>query len=119
MGASDASAEVFVEEWVDLRRLPLVMDDVADQAARIVGHATTWVASRSGFEPSPVCLLRPLAEAMDLVRWAFERAGREFAEEWSDVRAGVVTAERLLAGSDDRAAAAAGSLTRSLPGPVG
>lgn len=116
MGASDASAEVFVEDWDDLRRLPLVMDEVADQADRIVEHATTWVANRAGFEPSPVCLLRPLAEAMDQVARAFEGVGREFGGQWAEIRAGVVTAERELVGSDQRAAGAHAALGRALQG---
>lgn len=116
MGAFDASAELFVEQWADLRRLPLVMDDVADQADRIVAHATTWVAGRAGFEPSPVCLLRPLAEAMDVVARGFEALGSEFAREWSQVRDGVVAAERLLAGSDVRAADASATVGRALSG---
>ena len=116
MGATDAPAEVFVEEWTDLRRLPQVMDEVAEQADRIVGHATRWVANPAGFEPSPVCLLRPLAEAMDAVAWAFRRTGDEFGEAWADVRSGVVTAERELAGSDDRAVGASAAVGRALGG---
>lgn len=104
MRAGEASAEVYVADWDDLRRLPLVMDEAADQADRIVDHARTWVANRAGFEPSPVCLLRPLAEVMDVVAWAFDRAGEAFAEQWAEVRAGVVLAQRELACSDLAAA---------------
>jgi hypothetical protein len=103
MSGFEGSAEVFVERWGDLQQLPYVMDEVADQMEGIVEHATTWVANRAGFEPSPVCLLRPLAEAMDLLAQAFEELGEEFAEQWAQVRAGVVTAERELSGSDARA----------------
>ena len=98
--------EVFLDAWLDLRRLPLVMDDVAAQAEAIVDHARTWVAQRDGFEPSPVCLLRPIAEVMDRVAGAFEDVGRALAREWSEVRAGVVAAERELAAAEDSAAAA-------------
>lgn len=115
MGATDA-AEVFVERWEDLERLPLVMDEAADQADRIVQHATTWVANRAGFEPSPVCLLQPLAEAMDAVAWAFERAGEEFAQQWAEIRAGVVTSQRLLATSDAHAAGVSHGIGRVLRG---
>jgi hypothetical protein len=114
MGAGATWEEVYVEDWQDLRRLPSVMDEVADQADRIVGHARTWVANRAGFEPSPVCLLRPLAESMDLVSWAFRRLGEEFGEQWTEVRAGVVTAERELAASDSGAAAASTALLRQV-----
>ncbi|WP_182524594.1 hypothetical protein [Nocardioides dongkuii] len=111
MSGAAVGAEVWVERWDDLRRLPGVMDEVGAQADQVVRHATTWVASRRGFEPSPVCLLRPLAEAMDLVAWAFESAGRELAEQWAEVRAGVVLAERALASSDGAAAGASAALT--------
>ena len=107
-----SGAEVFVEDRDDLRRLPEVLDEVGAQADQVVRHATEWVASRRGFEPSPVCLLRPLAEVMDLVAWAFESVGRELAEQWADVRAGVVVSERALAASEESAASAAGALTR-------
>lgn len=111
MGAND---EVYVERWADLRRLPLIMDEAAEQAEQIVDYATRWVANRAGFEPSPVCLLRPLAEAMDAVAWAFEQAGEAFAEQWAEVRAGVVESQRLLAASDARAGAASQVLGRAL-----
>lgn len=113
-GTATGGAEVVVEAFDDLRRLPLIMDEVGDQADAIVRHARTWVASRRGFEPSPVCLLRPLAEAMDAVSWAFEEAGRRLAEEWSQVRAGVVVAERELADADRAAAAACTALARKV-----
>lgn len=114
MSADGSSAEVYVADWDDLRRLPQVLDEVADQADQIVQHATRWVANRAGFEPSPVCLLRPLAEAMDAVAWAFTRTGDEFAEQWAVVRAGVVAAERELADSDRQAVGASAGVTRGL-----
>lgn len=114
MGADATSAEVYVEDWQDLRRLPAVMDEVAEQADLIVGHARTWVANRAGFEPSPVCLLRPLAEAMDLVDWAFRRLGEELDEQWSQVRAGVVAAEWELRSSDDRATTTSAALAATV-----
>lgn len=118
MTAGHASAEVHVEDWEDLRRLPRVMDEVGDQVDRIVEHATTWVARRAGFEPSPVCLLRPLAEAMDLVARSFEGLGREFGDQWAQVREGVVVAERELAASDARAVEGSLALGRALAGVV-
>lgn len=97
-------SSIVVESWQDLRRLPSDLDEVGAQAARIVDHATTWVCRKEGFEPSPVCVLRPLAEAMDLVASAFDAVGSEFAERWSTLRSGVVAATEGLADSDDRAA---------------
>lgn len=111
-----AGSEVFVERWLDLRRLPEVMDDVADQAAQVVDHAVTWVARRDGFEPSPVCLLRPLAEAMDQVGAAFEELGRRYAAQWQEIRDAVVTAGADLARSDRLAVDDAARVQTRLPG---
>jgi hypothetical protein len=109
-------AEVHVESWADLRRLPQVMDEIGEQLDEVVTHARTWVARRDGFEPSPVCLLRPLAEAMGLVEAAFAGLGREFGEQWGAVRAGVVAAERELAEADAAAVAASTVLASALRG---
>lgn len=98
-------SSIVVESWQDLRRLPSDLDEVGAQAARIVDHATTWVCRKEGFEPSPVCVLRPLAEAMDLVASAFDATGHEFAERWAMLRSGVVVASAGLADSDYRASA--------------
>jgi hypothetical protein len=116
MTAGHASAEVHVEDWGDLRRLPRVMDEVGDQVDRIVEHATTWVANPAGFEPSPVCLLRPLADAMGPLARAFADLGREFGEQWAQVREGVVVAERELTASDARAVEGSLALGRALSG---
>ncbi|MBC9734887.1 hypothetical protein [Nocardioides marmotae] len=92
--------DLFVRDWEDLRRLPGVLDETAAQAADITAHAVTWVARRDGFEPSPVCLLRPLAEAMDGVRAAFEAAGRTAVAELADLVQGVEAATRVIEASD-------------------
>lgn len=113
---STNAAEVYVERWADLQRLPQVMDEAGEQADQIVRYARTWVANRAGFEPSPVCVLRPLADAMDAVAWAFEQTGEAFAEQWAEVRAGVVESQRLLAASDGRATDASAGLGHALRG---
>lgn len=110
--------DLFVEQWLDLRRLPLVMDDAADQAARIVEHAVTWVARREGFEPSPLCLLRPLAAAMEVVGSAFEAIGLEFAQAWSAARDAVVAADAVLEASEQDAATALAALATRLGSAV-
>ncbi|MEV7430390.1 hypothetical protein AB0N29_12305 [Nocardioides sp. NPDC092400] len=92
--------DVLVTDWEDLRRLPGVLDEAAGQAGDITAHAVRWVAQREGFEPSPVCLLRPLAEAMDAVRAAFEAAGRTAVAGLADLRQGVESAARDLEASD-------------------
>lgn len=94
--------DVFVADWGDLRRLPRALDEAAAQADEVTAHAVRWVAQRDGFEPSPVCLLRPLAEAMDAVRRAFEEVGRAAVEELAFLRCGVEVAARELEGSDLR-----------------
>ena len=68
--------------------------------------ALAWVCRRDGFEPSPACVLRPLAEAMDPLRAGCETVGRWFADDWAHLRAGVTAAGRDLGATDDRVAAA-------------
>ena len=103
-----AHDDVHVEEWDDLRRLPALMDDVGGQGAAVVRHARRWVADPAGFEPSPLCLLRPLAEAMAALDDAFAAFGRRAESQWEDLRDGVVVAERALRDSDEAATRASG-----------
>lgn len=100
------SATIEVATWADLRALPAAMDELADQLDAVVGHARAWVCSPAGFEPSPVCVLRPLAEVMGVLDEAFARAGRIFAEQWERVRDGVVVATDDLGSTDDAVARA-------------
>ena len=65
-----------VATWVELRELPAAMDRFATQFGDITDHAVAWVCRRDGFEPSPACVLRPLAEAMDPLRAGCETVGR-------------------------------------------
>jgi len=108
--------DLLVTDWEDLRRLPGVLDETATQATQITAHAVRWVARRDGFEPSPVCLLRPLAEAMEVVRSAFECAGRTTVAALADLGHGVEVAARELEASD---AAASGCLPRPTRLPDG
>lgn len=85
-----ADGDIDVKSWTDLEHLPREMDALAAQYAAIFGYARTWVCQRAGFEPSPVCLLRPLAELMDVlagVLGVVERVGRDH---WDDLHDGVV-----------------------------
>ena len=85
-----ADGDIDVTSWTDLERLPREMDALAVQYAEIFGYARTWVCQRAGFEPSPVCLLRPLAEAMEAlteVLGVVERVGRTH---WDDLHDAVV-----------------------------
>lgn len=95
-----------VVAWTELRKLPAAMDAFAEQFRDITRHAVTWVCRRDGFEPSPACVLRPLAEAMDPLRAGVEAVGRWFADDWADLRAGVTVAAADLGATDDRVAAA-------------
>ena len=95
-----------VSTWAELRELPTAMDRFAEQLAAITQHAVTWVCRRDGFEPSPACVLRPLAEAMDPLRAGCETVGRWFADDWADLRAGVTAAADDLGATDDRVATA-------------
>ena len=85
-----ADGDIDVTSWTDLEHLPAEMDALAGQFAEIFGYARTWVCQREGFEPSPVCLLRPLAELMDVlvgVLGVVERIGRDH---WDDLHDAVV-----------------------------
>ena len=95
-----------VVAWTELRELPAAMDRFAEQFRDITLHAVAWVCRPDGFEPSPACVLRPLAEALDPVRAGCEAVGRWFADDWADLRAGVTVATADLGATDDRVAAA-------------
>ena len=94
-----------IDDWEDLHALPAVLDELGGQCGQIVDHATRWVCQRRGFEASDVCVLRPLAQAMDLLAEAFEAAGREFAERWAEVRDAVLATTAGLERRDDQVAA--------------
>jgi hypothetical protein len=93
-----------VTAWADLRELPVAMDEFAAQAGAIVGHAEAWMCRRAGFEPSPACVLSPLAEAMDPLRAGCAEVGRWFAADWADLREGVLAAAADLRSTDERVA---------------
>ncbi len=93
-----------IDDWADLDRLDLRMDEVGAQVDATVRYAVAWMCRRDGFATSPACLLRPLAEVMDRVGEAFTVAGRRYADDWQRLRDGVVLAKRDLHGSDVRAA---------------
>ena len=95
-----------VVTWAELHDLPAAMDRFAEQFRDITAHAAAWVCRRDGFEPSPACVLRPLAEAMDPLREGCETVGRWFADDWADLRAGVTVTTSDLAATDERMAAA-------------
>lgn len=96
--------DIDVTSWTDLEGLPDDMAALDAQYSAITEHATTWVCQRAGFEPSPVCLFRPLAEVMDLLAEAFGWTQRLVADEWADLRAGVAATTADLQAVDQMVA---------------
>lgn len=85
-----ADGDIAVTSWTDLERLPREMDALAAQYSEISRYARGWVCQRAGFEPSPVCLLRPLAEAMDVLADVFTVVERVGSDHWDDLHEAVV-----------------------------
>lgn len=96
-----ADGDLDVTAWTDLDGLPADMEALAAQASAIVGHARTWACQRAGFEPSDLCLLQPLAAAMDLLADAFTRVESLALEDWADLRSGVRRTSRDLQAVDE------------------
>ncbi len=68
--------DIDISSWTDLDGLPDDLEVLVAQAREIFQHARTWVCQRAGFEPSPVCLLSPLAELMDVLAQGFTEVER-------------------------------------------
>lgn len=97
-----SAPEIAVEQWGDLLSLPEVMDVLGGQLDQIAEHLDTWMCNDAGFEPSPVCLLRPLGALLRLVADGFAEVKDAFDAQWAADREGVVTATELLRGEDVR-----------------
>ena len=95
-----------IANWLEVERLPGRLDQLSGSVEGIGEYAVTWVAQRSGFEPSPLCLLQPLAEVMDVVGEAFRAATSLAAGDLASVRSAAVSAGTLLRESDLAALAA-------------
>ena len=54
-----AERDIDIPAWTDLDRLDEDMALLAGQLVEITRYARTRVCQRAGFEPSPLCLLRP------------------------------------------------------------
>lgn len=98
--------DVQIHDFDHLDRLALRMDQVGDQAARLGDYVGTWVCQRGAFETSRLCLLQPLAPAVDAVAHAFDEFVRGFGADWRGLADAVVTTRRAFADVDDQAAAA-------------
>lgn len=92
-----------VTGWADLEGLAEAMGEVGEQMAATTSYAVTWVCRPDGFETSPVCLLRPLAQVLGLVAQAFGEAGRLWGEDWRRLEDATRESGRLLRESDVRA----------------
>jgi hypothetical protein len=90
LGDLAADGDIDVTSWTDLEHLPREMDALAEQHAAIFGYAKQWVCQRAGFEPSPVCLLGPLAESMDLLVDVFAAVEDLGRRHWDDLHDAVV-----------------------------
>lgn len=97
-----AERDIDIPAWTDLHRLDEDMALLADQLRSITRYARTWVCRRDGFEPSPLCLLRPLAPLLDLVADGFQELERRGLADWADLRAGVAGAGGDLRAVDVR-----------------
>lgn len=91
--------------WTDLDRLDEEMAGLAGQVGELTSYARRWVCQRDGFEPSPLCLLRPLAELMDLLADGFGDLRDVAIEDWAELRYGVARTGRELRALDHGIAA--------------
>ena len=82
--------DIDITSWTDLDGLPDDIDVLAAQAHEIFEHARTWVCQRGGFQPSPICLLSPLADLMDVFANGFGEVERVAVADWHSIRDAVV-----------------------------
>lgn len=85
-----ADGDIDITAWTDLDGLPADIEVLAAQAHQIFEHARAWVCQRSGFEPSPVCLLAPLADLMDVFAHGFTEVEQVAVGDWESIRDAVV-----------------------------
>ncbi|WP_322937055.1 hypothetical protein [Nocardioides bizhenqiangii] len=96
--------DIDITSWTDLDGLPRDIDVLAAQAHQIFQHARTWVCQREGFEPSPICLLSPLAELMDVFAQGFAEVERIAVADWQSIREAVVATTADLKAVDQMVA---------------
>ena len=89
-----------ITSWTDLDGLPGDIDVLARQAHEIFEHARTWVCQRGGFEPSPICLLGPLADLMDVLAQGFTEVEQVAVADWQSIRDAVTAATADLKAVD-------------------
>ncbi|MEZ0579640.1 hypothetical protein [Nocardioides sp. MH1] len=96
--------DIDIRAWADLEGLPGDLDELAGEAHQVFDYARTWVCQRAGFEPSPLCLLSPLADLMDVFAQGFDEVERLAVQDWASIRSAVVAATADLRSADDRVA---------------
>ncbi len=58
------SIHIEIDDWADLDRLDLNMDEVGAQADATVRYAVAWMCRRDGFATSQACVFINLSEVM-------------------------------------------------------
>ena len=96
-----ADGDIDITAWTDLAGLPDDIDVLAAQLSAIAGHARQWVCQGAGFEPSQLCLLRPLADVMDLLAAGFSELEQVGVDDLADIRSGVEDTTADLQAIDD------------------
>ncbi len=96
--------DIDITSWTDLDGLPDDIDVLAAQAHEIFEHARTWVCQRGGFEPSPICLLAPLADLMDVFANGFGEVEQVAVADWQSIRDAVVATTADLKAVDQMVA---------------
>jgi hypothetical protein len=96
--------DIDITSWTDLDGLPGDIDVLAAQAHEIFDHARTWVCQRRGFEPSPICLLGPLADLMGVFANGFSEVERIAVADWQSIRDAVVATTADLKAVDQMVA---------------
>ena len=105
---------LYVEDWGSLRGVPQVLHEVSGQAQEVADYAREHVCRRAGLEPSPLCVLRPLAVGLGRAAEGFEELGRLLVEELGALAAATAAAADRLEEADAGAAALGERLRREL-----
>jgi hypothetical protein len=72
-------------DWNDRSRLDRLLREQGSDLRAIAAHAHRWVCDPAGFTTSPVCLLAPLAEALDEVGAGFAWLSAAVEDSWGEV----------------------------------
>jgi hypothetical protein len=78
--------ELWISNESDMFSLQTAMSEVGTQAITIETYVDQWVCQKDGFEPTDICVLKPLAAAMDALKGAFDQGVTTFFDRWDSVR---------------------------------